>query len=202
MKRKSKRKKNKPAQMRKVLVLLFIGIGLFLLYSFRGEVSRWLTPGVEKEETAGQKRIVTLYFSDPEGEYLIGEKREILKARRVEEEMREMVVELTKGPRGKLVPTLPARTKLLGIELGENGLAKIDFSKALAKDHPGGSTAEMMTVYSVVNSLTLNYPQIRKVQILVEGKKIETIAGHLSLGQPISSKTDLIKKAATKRGAD
>ena len=52
----------------------------------------------------------------------------------------------------------------------------------------------MMTVYSVVNSLTLNFPEIKGVQFLVEGKEIETIAGHLSLRQPISSKPDLIKK--------
>jgi hypothetical protein len=52
----------------------------------------------------------------------------------------------------------------------------------------------MMTVYSIVNSLTLNFPQIKRVQILIEGKSIETIAGHLSLKQPISSKADLIKR--------
>jgi hypothetical protein len=51
-----------------------------------------------------------------------------------------------------------------------------------------------MTVYSVVNSLTTNFPQIKRVQILVEGKEIESIAGHLSLTKPIASKADLIKK--------
>jgi hypothetical protein len=50
-----------------------------------------------------------------------------------------------------------------------------------------------MSVYAVVNSLTLNFPQIKKVKILIEGKTGETIAGHLSLDQPILSKPDLIK---------
>ena len=73
-------------------------------------------------------------------------------------------------------------------------MAKVSFSKAFTADHPGGSSAEIMTVYSIVNSLTTNFPQIKRVQILVEGKEIESIAGHLSLMKPISSKPDLIKK--------
>jgi spore germination protein GerM len=72
-------------------------------------------------------------------------------------------------------------------------VAKVNFSLALSKDHPGGSSAEMMTVYSIVNSLALNFPQIKRVQILIDGKSIETITGHLSLRQPISPKPHLIK---------
>jgi spore germination protein GerM len=81
-------------------------------------------------------------------------------------------------------------------------VAKVNFNKALSKDHPGGSSGEMMTVYSIVNSLTLNFPQIKRVQILIEGKAIETIAGHLSLKQPVSSNRELIKKMGKKRGND
>jgi hypothetical protein len=52
----------------------------------------------------------------------------------------------------------------------------------------------MMTIYSIVNSLSLNFPQIKKVQILIDGKPVETITGHLSLKQPVSPKLDLIKR--------
>ena len=61
-------------------------------------------------------------------------------------------------------------------------------------DHPGGSSAEMMTVYSVVNSLVLNFQQIKGVQILIDGERGKSIRGHLSLDRPILSKTDLIKQ--------
>ena len=117
-----------------------------------------------------------------------------MKRNEVEEEAEEAVNELIKGPIGKLIPTLPPQTKLLGLELGEDGVAKVNFNKALSKDHPGGSSAEMMTLYSVVNSLTLNFPQIKRVQILIEGKAVETMAGHLSLKKPISPNPDLIRK--------
>ena len=38
--------------------------------------------------------------------------------------------------------------------------------------HPGGSTAELLTVYALVNSLTANLPTIRRVQILIDGQEV------------------------------
>jgi spore germination protein GerM len=192
MKRKSKKKK----RSNKVLFLLIlIGIGLSMLFLFHREILNTFKPWFEKRKVVREKKMVTLYFSDSEGEYLVGEKREILKKREAREEAEETITELIKGPKGKLIPTLPLRTKLLSLQLDERGLAKVNFNKALSKDHPGGSSAEIMTVYSIVNSLTLNFPQIRRVQILIEGEVGASIAGHLSLDQPVSPNLDLVRKA-------
>jgi len=117
-----------------------------------------------------------------------------LKKNEVKEEAKETILELIKGPKGKLIPTLPPRTKLLTLQINDEGLAKVNFNPTLSKDHPGGSSAEMMTVYSIANSLALNFPQIKRVQILIDGKPIETIAGHLSLRQPVFPKPDLIRR--------
>jgi len=192
MKRKSKKKK----RSNKVLFLLIlIGIGLSMLFLFHREILNTFKPWFEKRKVVREKKMVTLYFSDSEGEYLVGEKREILKKREAREEAEETITELIKGPKGKLIPTLPLRTKLLSLQLDERGLAKVNFNRALSKDHPGGSSAEIMTVYSIVNSLTLNFPQIRRVQILIEGEGGASIAGHLSLDQPVSPNLDLVRKA-------
>jgi spore germination protein GerM len=153
-----------------------------------------IKPLFERWSVLVEKKEVLLYFSDSEGEYLIAEKRPILKKNEVKEEAKETILELIKGPKEKLIPTLPPRTKLLTLQINDAGVAKVNFSSALSKDHPGGSSAEMMTVYSIVNSLALNFPQIKRVQILIDGKSIETITGHLSLRQPISPKPDLIKR--------
>jgi spore germination protein GerM len=191
MKRKSKKKKRTG---RTLLVLILIGFGLFALIHFRQEILEALRPRVEKRVPPKEMREITLYFSDEEGEYLIGEKREILKKNVVKEEARETIIELIKGPKGKLVPTLPPRTKLLTLQINDAGVAKVDFTPALSKDHPGGSSAEMMTVYSIVNSLVLNFPPIKRVQILIDGKPIETLTGHLSLRKPVPPKLDLIQR--------
>jgi spore germination protein GerM len=203
MKAKRKRRSPKKGRGSKTLFLLIlIGIALSMLFLFHREILNTFKPWIEKREDEREKKMVTLYFSDPEGEYLVGEKRKILKRREVKEEAGETITELIKGPKGKLIPTLPSRTKLLSLQVDEKGLAKVNFNKALSKDHPGGSSAEIMTLYSIVNSLTFNFPQIKRVQILIEGEAGETIAGHLSLDQPVSSNFDLVRKTGKKPGKD
>lgn len=191
---KLKRKKKSPKKGRGGRLLFFlilIGIGLILL--FHQQIFRSIKPLSERGSILAERKEVVLYFSDSEGEYLVGEKREISKKNELKEEAKEAILELIEGPKGKLVPTLPPRTKLLTLQISDEGLAKVNFSLALSKDHPGGSSAEMMTIYSIVNSLSLNFSQIKKVQILIDGKPVETITGHLSLKQPVSPKPDLIK---------
>jgi len=193
MKAKRKKRSHKKGRGGKIVFLLIlIGIGLIVL--FHQQIYNSIKPLFEKRGILVEKREVLLYFSDSEGGYLIGEKREILKKNEIKEEAKETINELIKGPKGKLIPTLPPRTRLLNLQINDSGLAKVNFNPALSKDHPGGSSAEMMTVYSIANSLALNFPQIKRVQILIDGKPIDTIAGHLSLRQPIPSKPDLIRR--------
>jgi spore germination protein GerM len=193
MKPKRKRRSSNKGRGGKILFLLIlIGIGLMVL--FHQQIYHSIKPLFERWGILVEKREVLLYFSDAEGEYLVGEKREILKKNEVKEEAKETILELIKGPKGKLIPTLPPRTKLLTLQINDEGLAKVNFNPALSKDHPGGSSAEMMTVYSIANSLALNFPKIKRVQILIDGKPIETIAGHLSLRQPVFPKPDLIRR--------
>ena len=116
-----KRKSKKKSRAGKIFVLLIlIGAGLFALIHFRQEILNALKPRVEKKVVSKERREITLFFSDEEGEYLIGEKRQILKRGDVEKEAKEAVTELTRGPKGKLIPTLPPQTKLLALELDEN----------------------------------------------------------------------------------
>ena len=189
-----KKKRKKKNQIGKIFFLfIFIGTVFTLFYLFHEEIVRFLKPWVTKWEVLEEKKEVILYFSDPESQYLIGEKRKILKKNNLREEGKETINELIKGPKGKLIPTLPSRTELLTFQVnGEK--VRVNFNSALTKNHPGGSSAELMTVYSIVNTLTLNFPQIKRVQILIDGKPIETIAGHLSLREPLSPKPDLIKR--------
>ena len=193
MKSKRKKRSSKKGSGGKIFFLLtLIGIGLIVF--FHQQIYDSIKPLLERRRILSEKKEVLLHFSDSEGEYLIGEKRKILGKNEAEEEAKETIVELIKGPKGKLIPTLPPRSRLLTLKISDAGVAKVNFNAALSRDHPGGSSAEMMTVYSIVNSLALNFPRIKRVQILIDGKPIETITGHLSLRQSIPPKPDLIKR--------
>jgi len=97
------------------------------------------------------------------------------------------VEELVKGPQKGLVGTLPPETRVIDTFVTSAGIAYVDLSKEAAQKHPGGSKGELLSVYSVVNSLTSNFPAVKRVQIAVEDRQVATLAGHVDLTRPLSS---------------
>ncbi|MCG0275797.1 MAG: GerMN domain-containing protein [Thermosediminibacteraceae bacterium] len=146
---------------------------------------------IEKINQDLDKVAVTLYFAGENAMYLEPEVREVQKGDKPIEQI--VVEELIKGPtKPGLFRTIPEGTRLLSIEV-KDGIAYVNFSKEFKENHWGGSTGEAMTINSVVNSLT-ELPGIEKVQFLIEGKKEETLAGHVMLDQPFSRNENIIKK--------
>ena len=90
-----------------------------------------------------------------------------------------------------LANVFPKKAKLLHVTVSGK-VAKVDFSRELQKNFVGGSTGEEMLVGSVVNTLT-EFPEIKKVQILVDGQEVETLSGHMDLSQPLPRMTELLK---------
>ena len=72
------------------------------------------------------------------------------------------------------------------IYLSERGDLFVDFSPELTTRHTGGSLDELFTVYAIVNAATVNLPAIARVQILVDGKEVDTLAGHVDLRNPLA----------------
>ncbi|MBW7956411.1 MAG: GerMN domain-containing protein [Deltaproteobacteria bacterium] len=137
-------------------------------------------------------REIDVYFSDEEGLYLKAEKRSIDKGPLLAE-AREALGELIEGPESaQFASALPSGTKLLGLRIDDK-TATVDLSREVVENHPGGSSFEIQTVYSVVNTLALNFPEIEDVQILVEGKKTDTIAGHIDVTLPLGPDHKIIR---------
>ncbi len=71
-------------------------------------------------------------------------------------------------------------------------MAYVDFSEEIVEKHLSGSSAEISTIFSVVNSLAYNFDAIEKVFILIEGQERETLGGHINLSRPFLPLYDLI----------
>ena len=67
----------------------------------------------------------------------------------------------------------------------EKGDAYVDLSREASAAHPGGSLNELLTVYTIVNAVTANLPAVTAVQLLIDGKPVETLAGHVDLRRPL-----------------
>jgi germination protein M len=132
----------------------------------------------------------TLYFGDQNAEYLQREVRTVKKGSEPVEFL--LITELLKGPQESgMIKTLPPEAKLLDVRVAE-GTAFINFSRELQTRHWGGSAGELLTVYSVVNTIT-ELPTVQRVQFLIEGDKMESLAGHMDTQEPISRDEGYIK---------
>lgn len=155
------------------------------------------TPKPE-ENQANQRRInVKLYFASNNSTLLKAEDRFVPYHDNLHDQAFEVMKELVKGPSGDLIPTIPEGTEARDLFITKDGIAYADFSAALSANHNGGSLGEMNTVFSIVDTLTLNFPEIKRVQILIEDQAVDTLNGHLDLSRPL--RQDLSFVAATQR---
>ena len=172
-----------------LVVVLLLGFGFRLLRGFalapqRTPVSR---PAPSLTKTA--EREVTLYFVDGDTGALVPEKRRAKAGRGRPADAASIMAELAKGPRSEtLYPTIPPEARLIdAYELGD--MLVLDFSHELQTNNAGGSSDELLTVYSIVNTVTENLEGVKKVQILVEGTEIDTLTGHVDLSRPLTPDT-------------
>jgi spore germination protein GerM len=84
-----------------------------------------------------------------------------------------------------LVSAVPAGTTLRALFVTPDGEAFVDFSQELATAQPGGSLNELLTVYTIVHALTANLPVVTAVQLLIDGKQVDTLSGHVDLRRPL-----------------
>lgn len=137
--------------------------------------------------------VIALFFSAWGGDYLLPEKRNIFYTTSVTDQAKQAIIELINGPKRKyLLATIPPGTSLRELYLEPEGTAYIDLSSEFIYQHWGGSRGEIITIYSIINTLAINFPSIQQVKILVEGKEVDSLAGHINLHLPFRPDFSLI----------
>jgi spore germination protein GerM len=134
---------------------------------------------------AERKITATLYYVSGDGQALIGVQREVPFGEAVVDQARRIVEMQIAPPPQPLASPVPAGTSLRGLYLTERGEAFVDLSADVRTGHSGGALDELFTVYAVVNALAVNLPAIVRVQILIDGKEADTLAGHVDLRHPL-----------------
>lgn len=140
------------------------------------------------------KKKVHLYFADKGNSFLKAEERTIFQSSDPAESGKTIIEALIKGPIESLMRTIPVDTTLRAFfYVTQDGTAYVDLTEEVKEHHPGGIKTELITIYSIVNSLTLNIPEIDAVKILIEGHESMTMAGHIDLRFPIKANMLLIR---------
>lgn len=182
-------------------LVIVLAVGAYLLLKRPGPYVRrvidYLTTRYPHVKEVGERLTTTqsweatLCFGDENSDYLIKEYRKMLTSIHPREKAQALLEELIAGPRAKGLRTIPADVRLKGVR-EEGDILVADFSQDLITKHPGGSSSEMMTVFSIVNTVTINIPEYKRVRLLVEGKPIDTIAGHIDCKEPIAPQYGLL----------
>jgi hypothetical protein len=153
------------------------------------------TTKVKSPQPVAPKRNLTLnfYYADPYSEQLTAEQKTIQVKKTTTETIEAAINAFIKGPKGDLVNTIPPGTVLNDLRIDGEGTVWVNFSSHLSQSHPGGSSAEIMTVYAIVNTILLNFAEVKKVRILIDGKSVGTLAGHIDCSEPFVADKSFIK---------
>jgi spore germination protein GerM len=133
---------------------------------------------------AERKITATLYYVTDDGAQLTGVQREVSFGEPAPDQARRIVEAQIAAPPAPLVSAVPDGTTLRSLYITDKGDAFVDLSGELRAKHTGGALDELLTVYTIVNVLTANLPAIQRVQILIDGKEVDTLAGHVDLRHP------------------
>jgi spore germination protein GerM len=134
----------------------------------------------------GRKIKAHLFYVGDDGTRLTDMERDVAFGEGTVEQARQIIEAQIAPTVEPLVSAVPPGTKLRALFVTERGEAFVDFSNELVTRHSGGSTDELLTVYTIVGALTANLPAVTSVQVLVDGKQIETLAGHVDLSRPLA----------------
>ena len=135
----------------------------------------------------------TLYYGSEDGRLLVPVKREVPLAEGVVAQGRQIIAAQLEAAPAPYHSVIPAGTTLRAFYVTDRGDAFIDVSGQISRGHPGGSTTELLTVYAMVNAVTANLPAVQRVQILVDGQEVDTIAGHIDVRRPLKPDKSVVK---------
>lgn len=174
--------------MRRRAVLLIVLVAAAACSKKQNELSSNLN--VENKVSVRQVR---LYYEGPEM-LLAAETRNVSLPENPAAALSVVMRELLKGSASTAVArSFPADTILLGAYLLPDGTVFVDLGGPTLKQGWGtGSHEELMAIYSVVQTVTTNFPEARRVRLLVNGEPAETLAGHVALDRALVARSELV----------
>jgi spore germination protein GerM len=152
-------------------------------------------PGQSQAPAPTRHITATLFYGSEDGQFLVPVQREVPFGDGPVEQGRQIVLaQLQQPATPPLVSAIPPGTTLRRFYVSERGDAFVDLGPEVAANHPGGSVAELFTIYALVNAVTANLPAISRVQILVDGREVDTLAGHIDLRRPLQRNDTLVRR--------
>lgn len=188
------------------LIRIAIGVALLAVLAWvvtRG-LERLVTPRPQTPLTGASgapadpavpRITATLFYAAADGTGLMPVRREVALAEGIVPQGRAILAAQLEPAPAPFISVIPDGTMLRAFYVTAQGDAFVDLSAEVSTRHPGGSFTELLTVHAIVNAVTSNLPSIQRVQILVDGKEADTLAGHVDLRRPLARDASLVQPA-------
>jgi spore germination protein GerM len=173
------------------------GVALVLI-----TLPRWFGHGASgSADTASQtatgearKIHATLFYVSDDGSELVPVSREVPYGATPAEQARRIAEAQVQTPPQGTMSAIPAGTAVRGLYITSHGDAYLDLSKEIVTGHSGGSLDEALAIYAIVDALTANLADVTAVQILIDGKQVDTLVGHLDLRHPLPKSLKWVRR--------
>jgi hypothetical protein len=106
---------------------------------------------------------------------------------------REILTALLADERAVLVAVLKD-IKLLELYLDSTGTAYVDLIPNQQKEIAASTGEELLALYAMVDTLMLNFEEVKQVLFLVDGRESRTLAGHVDLSRKFTKRMDLVRQ--------
>ena len=141
----------------------------------------------------GRRIKARLFYVSDDGTRLTSVERDVAYGESADDQARAIISAQIAPVVEPLVSAIPPGTTLRAVFITRTGDAYVDLSREARAAHPGGTVDELLTVYTIVNALTVNLPAVTAVQVLVGGKEVDTLAGHVDLRRPLAKNLALVQ---------
>ena len=179
-----------------VIILALVVAGGVVAWRLAGSVQPrqvMVAPPPPPAREATAHITATLFYGSADGQALVPFRREVPLAESVVAQGTEILrAQLAPAP-APMISVIPPGTSLRGFYVTDRGDAFVDLSQEASAAHPGGSLMELLTVYAIVNAVTANLPKVQGVQIVVNGREVDTLAGHVDLRRPLGRDRSLVR---------
>ena len=182
------------SQSRFSLYVLAFGLAILMAGSLGWYMAKRSSVPLHRMENDGfretlvvHKQEVHLYFGNSQSRFLSAERWIIELPDDNTAAARRIVEALIQGPKRNGTRTLPSNTNLRNLFISNEGIAYVDLASDAFNYFPGGIEAELLGIYSIVNTLVLNVEKIQYVKFLVGGQEAATLAGHVDLSRPFKA---------------
>ena len=145
------------------------------------EVARTRLSEAALQASAGPTQTAKFYFPSYEQGTLVAEQRAMTWAESDTDRMRQVLLAQIEGSQQGASRALPSTAVIRAVFLATDGTAYLDFSNQTLADFKPGIASECLAVYAIVDSLAANIPAVKRVKILVEGREVDTLDGHIDL---------------------